>query len=140
MTAYNATLIQDVGELIAYIEQPLWGFLAKFNPEEYRSIHHVYEWLMRDHVETIDNLVCIEHYPKAAVYHKIRNRLKQQLNLPLETLLYGYIKAPRIYDDNFFVQVDLKCNTDLYIQYYRNGMQSALRLENDNGSRSPYPA
>lgn len=126
MTAYNATLIQDVGELIAQIERPLWSVLAKFNPEEYRSVKHIYEWLIREHIEQHHHLVCTEHYAKVRVYHKIRHRLKQELTLPLDTLINAYVVAPKIYDDNMFIQVDLKCISDLYIQFYRHGMQSAL--------------
>lgn len=128
MTAYNATLIQDVGELIAQIEQPLWGVLPKFSPTEYRSVQHVYEWLIREHIEQTHCLVCVEHYGKAQVYHKIRHRLKQELGLPLETLINGYVVAPKLYDDNMFIQVDLKCASDLYIQYYRHGTFSDFKL------------
>lgn len=125
MAAYNATLIQDAGELIAYIEQPLWTVLPKFNPHSYLSVKHVYEWLIREEIEVVYGLSVIGHKAKLDPYRKIRNKLDRLLPVPLERLIPAHIKAPRIYE-NPFVQVDLMNVSDLYIQYYQHGMQSAL--------------
>jgi hypothetical protein len=125
MPKYNATLIQDAGELIAYLEEPLWIILAKFDPRYYFSTKHVYEWLIREEIEVVYGLSCIGHNYRLDPYRKIRNKLSRAVPVPLEKLIPAHIKAPKIYD-NPFVQVDLMEGSDLYIQYYQHGMQSAL--------------
>lgn len=127
MAAYNATLIQDVGELIAYVEQPLWVVLGKFHPNTYRSVQHVYEWMIRETIEEFYGLSVIGHDHRLDPYRQIRNKLDRSLNISLDKLIPAYVKAPRVYE-NPFVQVDLKERSDLYIQYYQHGTQSALKF------------
>jgi hypothetical protein len=126
MASYNATLIQDVTEYLAYIEQPLWEILQKFNPREFQSTTAVLKWIISEEIEVLYGLEVIGHRAKLYPYTKIRNKLDRALPLALSTLTMYHIKAPRVYLDNPFVQVDLFHNTDLYIQYYREGMKSAL--------------
>lgn len=129
MAKYNVMLLQDMEDLVSYLERPLWEILAKFDPTEYRDARAVYEWLIREHIQSTQHLVCIEHYPRAAVYHRIRHRLQQKLGVTLEALMFGYVQCPKIYDDNIFIQVDLMPpHWDLYIQYYRHGRISDTKL------------
>lgn len=126
MASYNATLIQDVAEYLAYIEQPLWEVLRGFNPENYLSSHHVIEWIIKENIEKMYGLEVVGHRTKLGPYSYIAAKLNNRLNIKLDQLTWHYIKAPRVYSDNPFVQVDLVQNTDLYIQYFRDGIKSAL--------------
>lgn len=130
MPNYNATLIQDAGELVAYLKGPLAFVLAKYHPSTYMSEKHVFEWIIREEIEVVYGLSCIGHIQRLDPYRKIRNKLDRALPVSLERLIPAHIKAPRIYE-NPFVQVDLHYAdqvADLYIQYYRNGMQSDLKF------------
>jgi hypothetical protein len=128
MPNYNATLIQDVSELIGHLERPLWGILAKFNPQDYRSIDTVYEWIIREEIEELNGLSVVDHHHIRDPFRRIRNKLDHALSVPLSTIITYHVKAPQIYQDNHVVQVDLK-GWDLIIQYYRHGMQSDLKLD-----------
>lgn len=130
MPNYNATLIQDAGELVAYLKGPLSFILQKFPPQSYLSEKYVFEWLIREEIELVYGLSCIGHNQRLDPYRKIRNKLDRSIPVSLEKLIPAHIKAPRIYE-NPFVQVDLHYVgevADLYIQYYRNGVQSDLRF------------
>lgn len=130
MPNYNATLIQDVGELVAYLRPPLSFVLSKFHPDTYLGEKFVVEWVIREEIEVMYGLSCIGHRHNLDPYRKIRNKLSRMIPVALEKLIPAHIKAPKIYD-NPFVQVDLVLDAnvaDLYIQYYRNGMQSDLKF------------
>lgn len=127
MAAYNATLIQDAGEMLAYLDPYLWPILEKFPPSTYRCAKEVYEWLIREEIECVYGLNVIDHRSRLDPHRKIRNKLNRALPVHLEILIPAHIKVPRLYD-NPFVQVDLMQGTDLYIQYYQHGMQSALKF------------
>lgn len=127
MSSYNATLIQDAAEFLNYINAPLSGILMKYHPNTFISHNHVVEWIIREEIEVLYGLNVLDHKQRADPFRKIHNKLDRALSVSLSSLFGYYIKAPRIYD-NPFVQVDLKCGTDLYIQFYRHGTTSDLRF------------
>lgn len=125
MQQYNVTLIQDVADYLITIEPDVIRYMSDHHPREYLTKEHVFEWIIREEIEQLSGLSCVGHNHTMHPYRKIAHKVDRALPVALNTLTLAYIKFPQIYNDNVFIQVDLK-GTDLYIQYYRHGMQSAL--------------
>ncbi len=121
MAHYPATLIQDVGEWIAYVEKPLWLILGSYPIVTWYSTKDALEWLIREEIEVLYGLETFGHRPGADPMRQIHHHLDRALPMSLSVLTGHYIKAPRLYSGNPFVQVDLKNLSDLYIQYYPSG-------------------
>lgn len=130
MPAYNPTLIQDVTEFLAYIEPSLWAVLSKFSPTEYLSTTNVQQWIISEMIEVQYGFEVVNHHrhlhPYPQIKAKLARRMAREGKFDLDKIFNYYIKGPSVYVDNPFVQVDLMHNTDLYIQYYQHGAQSAF--------------
>jgi hypothetical protein len=127
MLLIKATLLQDIGEYLAIIEEPLQRIIAKqynrshsFDNDFRRAMFdEVLLWIICEELELIHGLFEDRHVHNKTPHTVFHQELSRILHVPLSILTNWYVKAPRLYGSNNQIRVRIK-NRDLYIDYYRS--------------------
>lgn len=116
----RALLIQDIGDFLAGIRQPLRAILEPYLHTGLDE-QEVIAWIIREELERTYYLFSNNHTARQP-YQEIYYRLVGQFGGNFSVFTKHYIKAPPLYGDNSFIDVRL-VGRDLFIWYYRDPKQ-----------------
>lgn len=116
MRQHRATLILDIHELLLLMRQYLAPFLA---PYIYGGLDEeaLLKWIIEEEIETAHCLFVPNHIHNHYPYQVLHAQLNQALPWPLHQYVSHYIKAPQLYGDNNEINITIKYDRDLYIEY-----------------------
>jgi hypothetical protein len=116
MRLHRATLIQDIYEykeiLRPYLD-PLMEPYTTHGISEESTLH----WILAEELELIYGLFDESHEHNCFPYVQIHNQLSGLLPYPLSVLTANYVRAPKLYNPESFINLEL-VGRDLHIKYF----------------------
>jgi len=117
MPTHRATLIQDLKEYHGILKPYLDPLLQTHAYPEGLVEEDILKWIIAEEVELIYGLFCKTHMHNGMPHMLIHSTLRMLLPIPLSNLTKSYIKAPKLYNTENLVNIQV-IGRDLYIYYF----------------------
>ena len=127
MSLQQATLIQSIREYSGVLKPALYQFLELYSSTGI-DLESVLVWIIEEELELVYGLFTCEHIHSLYPHAYVHGALNTILPYPSSVVFSHFIKAPRLYQDNNLITIQI-LNQDLYLKYHTDAIDiSFLRM------------